>query len=253
MAVRHHRGMDHEQHSPNDLPRILLIPGYWLGGWAWERVQSRLCAAGFAADSLTLPGLEGRDADRSGLRLRDHVQHILARMDDADPCVLVAHSGAGALATVITDIAPGAVRRVVYVDSGPVDDGTIPRPDLPPDAVDLPFPGLDALAANGTSVEGIDDADRALIEARAVPHPAGVVREAVRLHDPRRNAVPATMICCSLSAETVRRLAAAGSPMFRPVNALTDLTPVNLPTGHWPMFSRPGDLADIIAEEASRA
>lgn len=33
---------------------------------------------------------------------------------------------------------------------------------------------------------------------------------------------------------------------------MADPTVVDLPTGHWPMLSRPADLADLIATEASR-
>jgi pimeloyl-ACP methyl ester carboxylesterase len=117
----------------------------------------------------------------------------------------------------------------------------------------LPFPGLDALAELGVRPEGISAADRARLEATAVPHPAGALREPVLLHDPRRNAVPATMVCCSAPSGTVRELAAVGVPMFAPLNDLTDLTLVDLPTGHWPMLSRPADLADLIAKEANRA
>jgi hypothetical protein len=52
--------------------------------------------------------------------------------------------------------------------------------------------------------------------------------------------------------DTVRELAAAGAPMFAPLNDLTDVTLVDLPTGHWPMLSRPSDLANVIAQQASR-
>ena len=50
----------------------------------------------------------------------------------------------------------------------------------------------------------------------------------------------------------VEELAAAGEPMFAPLNDLDDLTVVDLPTGHWPMLSRPTNLADLIAVEADR-
>jgi hypothetical protein len=39
--------------------------------------------------------------------------------------------------------------------------------------------------------------------------------------------------------------------MFAPLRDLTDVTYVDLPTGHWPMWSRPEDLATLI-EEAVR-
>ena len=33
---------------------------------------------------------------------------------------------------------------------------------------------------------------------------------------------------------------------------ILDVAYIDLPTGHWPMFSRPDDLAEIIAGEARR-
>ncbi len=239
--------MTHDERPDAPRPPVLLVPGYWLGGWVWERVTARLATLGQRAEEVTLPGLESRDSDRSRLRFRDHVDHVLERVRAADaPSVLVAHSGAGAVATAVADAAPGALRRIVYVDSGPVMDETTPVPDIPADVAELPFPGLDALAVNGASIEGLTEQDQALISDRAVPQPAGTVREVIRLHHSSRNTVPVTLVCCSLSAATVRDLAASGA-MFAAVGELTDLTMVDLPTGHWPMLSRPTELAAAIA------
>jgi pimeloyl-ACP methyl ester carboxylesterase len=38
--------------------------------------------------------------------------------------------------------------------------------------------------------------------------------------------------------------------LFTEVTRLRDLELVDLPTGHWPMWSRPTDLADAIAAAA---
>ena len=38
--------------------------------------------------------------------------------------------------------------------------------------------------------------------------------------------------------------------MFAPVADLADITYVDLPTGHWPMWSRPVELAELIADAA---
>ncbi|MDR0786391.1 MAG: alpha/beta hydrolase [Gemmatimonadota bacterium] len=237
--------------SPETAP-ILLVPGYWLGAWVWDAVTARLTSLGSRAEAVTLPGLESVDASREGVRFADHVACVEDRIAVlGGRVVLVAHSGAGAVATAVADRMPDALARVIYVDSGPMADGTIPRPDVMDTDVELPFPGLDALAAFGISPEGLTDADRTRFEADAVPHPAGAVREAVRLYDPRRNAIPTTVICCSAPGSIVRELAAGGIPMFAPLNELTNLTLVDLLTGHWPMLSRPTDLADMIFEEAS--
>lgn len=47
-------------------------------------------------------------------------------------------------------------------------------------------------------------------------------------------------------------LAGAGHPMFTEVARLDEVEFVDLPTGHWPMWSRPRDLADVIAIAAGQ-
>jgi len=240
--------------SPVARPSFVLVPGYWLGAWAWGAVRDRLTDLGHLSEAITLPGLESRDAPRGRVAFSDHV----GRVADAvrllpDPVVLVAHSGAGAVAAAVTDRLPDALARVIYVDSGPVSDGHVPRPDVAEAVTELPVPSFDELAALGASSDGLSDDERARFQELAVAHPAGVVREPVRLRDPRRHDVPVTLVCCSIPSSTVRELTAAGAPMFAALADLTDLTSVDLPTGHWPMLSRPRALADLLSAEANRA
>ncbi len=141
--------------------------------------------------------------------------------------------------------------RILYVDSGPVTDGHVPRPDLTARIAELPFPGLEELASQGVSSDGLSDQDRALLAARSVPHPAGACREPVVLRDPRRHLIPVTLVCCSIPSSTVREMAASGNPMFAPIRDDSDVALVDLPTGHWPMLSEPRALASIIAREVA--
>ena len=46
---------------------IVLVPGFWLGAWAWDEVAAALRADGHDVTALTLPGLESADADRSAI------------------------------------------------------------------------------------------------------------------------------------------------------------------------------------------
>ena len=55
---------------------IVLVPGFWLGAWAWDEVAAPLRADGHEVTALTLPGLESADADRSSITLADHVDAI---------------------------------------------------------------------------------------------------------------------------------------------------------------------------------
>lgn len=232
---------------------FVLVPGLWLGAWAWDRVTPLLEAAGHPVRPLTLPGLDAVATDRSGIDLTDHVDAVVAVLQELGrpDTVLVAHSGAGTVATGALDRSPGLVGRMVYVDSGPAADRSVAQPDVGGDGVEVPMPGWDELAAGGASTEGLSPEDLSGVRRRAVPHPAGPLRQPLRLSvDPSRDAVPATMVCCSIRPEQVRQATVAGDPMFAPVALLTDLGWVDLPTGHWPMFSEPEALARALLRVA---
>ena len=75
---------------------IVLVPGFWLGAWAWDEVAEMLRADGHDVTALTLPGLEAVDADRSSIHLTDHVDAIVRAIEAPDrPVVLAVHSAAG--------------------------------------------------------------------------------------------------------------------------------------------------------------
>jgi hypothetical protein len=84
---------------------------------------------------------------------------------------------------------------------------------------------------------------------RAVDQPFGTTTQPVRLTNPARAALPRTAIWCSLTAEEVRGLMAA-YPEVTSTLAEPGWQVIELPTGHWPMFSRPGDLAELLANLA---
>jgi pimeloyl-ACP methyl ester carboxylesterase len=76
----------------------LLVPGMWIGAWAWHDVTAALRAAGHDVYPLTLTGL----ADRShllcpGVDLDTHVADIvrLVEVEDLRDVVLVGHSYGG--------------------------------------------------------------------------------------------------------------------------------------------------------------
>src|SRR5918911_1034372 len=99
---------------------IVLVPGFWLGAWAWDEVASILRADGHDVTALTLPGLESADADRSTITLSDHVDAICDAVTAAgSPVVLAVHSGAGAPGYAASDRIPEGIAAMVYVDSAP--------------------------------------------------------------------------------------------------------------------------------------
>jgi pimeloyl-ACP methyl ester carboxylesterase len=234
------------------LPSIVLVPGYWLGGWAWDRVADELRARGHHVTAVTLPGLDPADPDRASATLgqqADALHAVVQAAAEGSSVVLVAHSGAGYPTSLLLDRDPAAVARVVYVDSGPAGDGSAFDASVPPAVEEVPLPPFDQLG-QGASLEGLSADDLQRFRDRAVPEPGPVVRAPVDLHNDARRDVPTTVIACSLSSEVMMQMVREGHPMMAEVANLRDLELVDLPTGHWPMWSRPTDLAVAIAEVA---
>ncbi len=227
---------------------IILIPGFWLDGSSWDEVVPALEKAGHRTHALTLPGMESRDADRSGITLRDHVDAVVAVIDSLDPAagqvVLVGHSGGGAVAHAAADARPGRVARVVYVDSGPLGDGGVINDDLPAENGEVPLP--DWSLFEDEDLVDLGDELRAAFRARAIPTPEHVTSDRQHLADERRYDVPVTVIACEFTSEQLRKWIEGGHPSVRELAKIREVSYIDLPTGHWPQFTRPRELGRAI-------
>jgi pimeloyl-ACP methyl ester carboxylesterase len=227
---------------------IILIPGFWLDGSSWDTVVTALEQAGHRTRALTLPGMESKDADRSEITLRDHVDAVVDVIDSVDPAdgevVLVGHSGGGAIAHAAVDARPDRVARVVYVDSWPLGEGGVINDELPAENGEVPLP--DWSLFEDEDLVDLDDQLRAAFRERAIPTPVHVTSDAQRLYDERRYDVPVTVIACEFSSETLRKWTEQGQPFVRELAKIRDVDYIDLPTGHWPQFTRPEDLGRAI-------
>jgi pimeloyl-ACP methyl ester carboxylesterase len=221
---------------------FVLVPGMWLGGWVWDGVAERLREAGDTAVPVTLTGVgervgeDGPDAD-----LERHVADISAAARGHDNVVLVGHSYAGLPVSAAAARIP--VSRVIYVDSGPLPDGSRQIDMGPPPAGTGPVPSREwDRAADPEMLAGLDDDILALLAKRATTHPYASVAQPLRRGGDRNP--PATMIACTFSLEQIAALRAQGHPFFAAVP--DDMTIRALPTGHWPMLSEPERLADLL-------
>lgn len=226
---------------------IILVPGFWLGAWAWDDVASALRADGHSVTALTLPGLESADADRSAIRLADHVDAICAAVKAAGaPVVLAVHSGAGVPGYAVTDRVPEQIAAMVYIDSGPATGAIDPSFD----AAELPLPSWAELEEDGSSIAGLTDEQLETFRRRAVPEPGGAVRGAPDLTNDQRLDVPSTVICTSMTSGEIKAAVEAGYPWIAGLAELRNVTYIDVPTGHWPMWSRPQDVAALLADVA---
>jgi pimeloyl-ACP methyl ester carboxylesterase len=230
---------------------LVLIPGFWLDGASWDEVAAPLRNAGHTVHALTLPGLESREADRSGIGLRDHVNAVIAVVDSLpDPVVLVGHSAGGAIAHAAADARPDRIARVIYVDGGPLGHGGVTNDELPELNGEVPLP--DWLEFGEEDLVDLDDGLRSKFRSIAIPEPLGVTREKQVLSDDRRYDVPVTVIACEYSADTLRGWMAAGHPYVSELAKVKDVELVDLPTGHWPQLTRPRELANAILAAVDR-
>jgi pimeloyl-ACP methyl ester carboxylesterase len=201
--------------------------------------------------ALTLPGLESADADRRGIGLRDHVDAVVAAVDETPGQVVpVGHSGGGAIAHAAADARPERVARVVYVDAGPLGEGQAINDQLP--VVDKEIPLPDWSEFDEADLRDLDDELRERFRARAVPSPKGVAYDKQVLSDDRRYDVPTTIIACEFSSDQLREWIAQGNPYVAELAAMRDVEYIDLPTGHWPQFTKPVELGQAILSAVDR-
>ena len=225
---------------------IVLVPGFWLGAWAWDEVAGVLRANGHNVTALTLPGLESADADRSSITLTDHVDAICEAVEAAGgPVVLAVHSGTGFSGYAASDRVADRIAAMVYVDSAPGISPLNPGFDDP----ELPLNWEEVAAEE--NLDGLSEEQLETFRRRAVPEPGGVVRGAVALTNDARRDLPTTIICTGFPSTQLKAHAEEDNPAWLAgVPELRDVTWIDLPTSHWPMWSRPQEIAALIGDVA---
>ncbi|WP_405009272.1 alpha/beta fold hydrolase [Kitasatospora sp. NBC_01539] len=226
---------------------FLLVPGLFMGGWAWEAVAAELTARGHRAVPVTLPGLgEGVGGEAGGIGLADHTAEVVARLDAEGPgVVLVAHSYGIFPGLAAADRRAGLVDRVVLVDTGTPEDGESVR-------TALVGAGLGAADEAGlvpvpAEVAGLPAAESQRYRRLARPQPARTLSDRIELTGAWRT-LPTTGVFClenGLSLEVARALHATGDPRFAKL-AEPGVTFFEMATGHLPNLSAPVELADVL-------
>ena len=106
----------------------------------------------------------------------------------------------------------------------------------------MPFPGWAPF--EGPDSADLDDAGKARIAAEAIPVPVGVSKGVVRLGDDRRFDVPVVLVCPEYSPDDAKGWIDAGD--VPELTRARHVSFVDIDSGHWPMVTRPVELARII-------
>jgi pimeloyl-ACP methyl ester carboxylesterase len=220
---------------------ILLIGGLWLDGSAWDEVVPTLEALGHRPVPLTLPG---QGDGSSSATLDDQVAAVLAAVDSAaEKPMVVGHSAACTLAWLAADARPEKVAKVVLIGGFPSADGE-PYADLfePKDGV-MPFPGWGPF--EGPDAADLDEDARRRFASAAIGVPEGVTKGVVRLTDERRFDVPVVLVCPEFTPAQAQQWIDAGDvPELARAKHVAFL---DIDSGHWPMISKPVELALLLA------
>ncbi|MEU8801853.1 alpha/beta fold hydrolase [Spirillospora sp. NPDC048819] len=244
---------------------FVLVPGYWLGAWAWDEVAAELRAAGHDVRAVTPAGLAERAGEAApGVDVDTHIADIVRVIEDGglDRVVLVAHSGANMAATGASDRIPGRIARLVYVDTGPMPSGMAgidfhdpqARAELEAQVAEqgegwkIPVPPFDP-EADPDNLAGLTAEQLAVMRERGTPQPFGTATQALTRPDPLP-AIPRTLIATTIPLAAVKAMGEQGHPVFSMMVG-PGWTYRELPTGHWPMFSRPRELAAMLGEASA--
>jgi pimeloyl-ACP methyl ester carboxylesterase len=239
----------------------VLVGGAWLGGWCWQPVARQLRHNVHDVYPVTLTGLGERAHLASPeVDLDTHITDVvnLIEFEDLRDVVLLGHSYGGLVVTGVADRKAERISKLVYLDTAPLPDGVAVIDTYPAEARRYveqqvkklgegwrwPMPPREALANFG-SLEGLDDDQLSLLASRGTPQPFGTFTQPLRLENPDREGLPKLGIVCSFSLDQVRQMIATDSRLFRGL-AGPEWRFVELPTGHYPMFSRPEDLVKLL-------
>jgi pimeloyl-ACP methyl ester carboxylesterase len=232
------------------MANYVLVAGARLGAWAWDDVVPHLTAAGHGVHPLTLSGL----AEKQGVPAtqQTHVQDVVDEVERRDlrDVVLVGHSYSGIPVGQAAERVVDRLAGVVFVDSSvPADGepfvaswpdgGVMMRASIAENGGVWPVASATHFQDHGLSEEQIDRIVRG-----STPHPGATLTEPARLERPLGD-LPATYVKCTLGdpepSEDVAELLAGGNWRL-----------VELDTGHWPMFSRPRELAQILLDTVGK-
>ena len=248
------------------MANFVLVPGFWLGGWAWKNVTDFLRERGHAVYPITLTGLGERvhlgDAQTN---LDTHVADVvnLIKFEELDNVYLVGHSYGGIVITAVADKISEHLAKLVYVDSAPLPDGVANVEFYDPeqlagfekavaesgDGWRLPLPSWNEMD-EGDNLKDLSEKDKQRIETLATAQPFNASRQKLSLKNPARRELPKVVILSTYTAAQAKELVESGAPLFQEL-ADPNLTFVELPTGHYPMFSRPTELAEMLLEACS--
>ncbi|MET7680394.1 alpha/beta hydrolase [Streptomyces sp. NPDC005423] len=274
----------------NSATPVVLVHGFWHGSWCWSPVTEQLAARGVAAVAVDLDGhglksrspgsrwgrpfvsaefavepspVAGVTASSAAASLVEQVR----RIGNGRPCLVVAHSMGGVVATAAAELAPELFAGLMYVSAfAPVNGMPAGQYTFLPESAGEQV--ASNLAADPASVGALrydtgdslrraairstfynDDVDEATAEAAisllTADAPAGIAGESFTVTAERYGSVPHSYVICTRDNAVRPALQRLIVGEIDAVSARPTAV-VELDSSHSPFLSQPSVLADLI-------
>jgi pimeloyl-ACP methyl ester carboxylesterase len=230
---------------------FVLVHGAWHGGWCWRRVSDLLEKQGHKVFTPTLTGLGERShLLRAGIDVGTHVADVvnLMKWERLSDVVLCGHSYGGMVISGVAEKAASAIRSIVFLDAFVPQNGDAVAKLTGPAVQEALRVGQQkgeiGIAPRPAEAFGVNEKDRAWVDAMCVPQPIETFTEAMTITGARE----------TIARKTYVRAGSYANPGFDAALARikTDASwrTYSVPCGHDVMVDMPERLAEILVEVA---
>jgi pimeloyl-ACP methyl ester carboxylesterase len=228
---------------------FVLVPGAWIGAWAWRRVIPLLERGGDAAYPLTLTGMGDRVHLASPqIGVETAIQDVINAIvyEGLEDVVLVGHSFAGKVVAAVADRMPERIGTLLFVDAARPAKVRKPQGNMADDytmkEVKRRGDGWRFLITDEiTDSIGSDmlGKDRDWFLSKTTPWPLKMIQDPVTLSE-KYDGVRQAYIFCTRGGDNVEEI----------LKEKLDGPHRVLESGHWPMITKPAELARAMLELA---
>jgi pimeloyl-ACP methyl ester carboxylesterase len=237
------------------MKHYILIHGAWEESHIWDDVTPILERAGHAVTAIDLPGHGTNPQPISKISMAAYVQFVVEEVNQLDqPVVLVGHSMAGSVISLVAEEIPEKIERLVYVAAFLLEDGSSVLEAMQSDdegrllpeivfSEDQTFATVPEQALREVGFHDVDEPTIQRVLPRMIETQATEpFRAKVSLSESKFGSVPKTYIRTTIDRVT--------SPTLQDrLIANWEVEAVhNLESGHFPAFSVPEELATVMAE-----
>lgn len=241
------------------MSHYVLIHGGWEEAKSWDAVTPLLEAQGHSVNAIDLPGHGANLQPISEMNMNNYINTVVAQIQKEDaPVILVAHSMTGSVVSQVAERIPEKIERLIYVASFLLEDGgTVMEAMQSDDGLFLPDLVFSedqsyAMVPEATlRSAGLHDVEQSVIE-EVLPYfvekqSTEPFLSPVKMSEEKFGTVPKTYIRTTLDRVTTPAL------QDRMIGNWNVEVVHDLEAGHFPNFSVPQELAELLLLSAPEA